>query len=63
MELATSKIPNMPTVVLIKNLPVLVPAVAKSPWRILFGIVTRFDKLDKEVVLPNKKIKWKDPRW
>ena len=25
-------------------------------------ITKEFDKLDKEVVLPNKKIKWKDPR-
>ena len=42
---ATSINPKIPTVVLIKNLPVFTPAKANSPWRILFGIVTTFDKL------------------
>ena len=30
----------------------MTPAVLKSPWRILFGIVTRLDKLSKELLTP-----------
>ena len=44
--------PKLPTVVFIKNLPELVPAFAKSPCRILFGIVTKCERLSRELLTP-----------
>ena len=49
---ATSKRPSTPIVVLTTNLPVFWLASLKSPWRILLGIVTRFDKLFRELLTP-----------
>ena len=37
---------------MITNLPVLIPANLKSPCRTLLGIVTRFDKLSRELLTP-----------
>ena len=45
-------IPKIPTVVFITNLPVFIPAFFKSPCKILFGIVTKFDKLLNELLTP-----------
>ena len=37
---------------LITNLPVLTPAFLNSPWRILFGTVTKFERLSKKLLVP-----------
>ena len=50
---ATSIKPKTPTVVFIKNLPVLVPASLNSPCRMLFGIVIRFERLSNELLTPD----------
>ena len=34
------------------NLPELIPAFLNSPCKILFGIVTKFDKLSNELLTP-----------
>ena len=49
---ATSIKPKIPIVEFIINLPVFTPAKANSPCRILFGIVTTFDKLFNELLTP-----------
>ena len=44
--------PNIPTVVFTKNLKELIPAPFKSPWRRLFGTVTKFVRLPKALPVP-----------
>ena len=54
MRCAMSMKPSIPIVVLITNLPEFIPALLKSPWRILFGIVTKLDKLSNELLTPER---------
>ena len=44
--------PKIPTVVFIINLPEFIPAFFNSPCKILFGIVTKVDKLSRELLTP-----------
>ena len=50
--LAGSNIPTIPIVVFIIKRIVLFPADLKSPCNILFGIVTKFDKLFNALLVP-----------
>ena len=52
LDIWSQNIPTIPTVVLTTNLPVLIPALVKSPWRRLLGIVTSDDKLSTALPVP-----------
>ena len=49
---ATSNIPKIPIVEFTVNLAVLIPAVFISPWSILFGIVIKFERLLRKLLVP-----------